>query len=382
MDSGSYSSMGVLALDIPNYSSINSSYGFEYGKKMLVYIAETLANVFGKTSIFRTWDAEFVVLFPNTIQEVFNGRCARLRTIIQRRYPRQVRIGCLWAEGVFSARHMVKEAQSIMHNENVKEPVTERGGALEGLRHKAEVSQKDFVPYFQPKVDMRDGSLTGAEALVRRIGINGSILLPDGFIEKMEQDGTIRKLDLLMLELVLRQLSEWRDKGYPPIRVSINISRVTLFHSTTFASVLAIQSRYPEVPAEQIELEITETAGDIEKATLAEIIERFRQCGIRFELDDFGSGYANLSLLSNVRFHTVKLDRTLVNDIPDNEISSMMAENITQICRNFGMKCIAEGVETQRQAEALLRAGCVYGQGYYYAKPMPARMFEKKYFDA
>ena len=382
MDSGSYSSMGVLALDIPNYSSINSSYGFEYGKKMLVYIAETLANVFGKTSIFRTWDAEFVVLFPNTIQEVFNGRCARLRTIIQRRYPRQVRIGCVWAEGVFSARHMVKEAQSIMHNENVKEPVTERGGALEGLRHKAEVSQKDFVPYFQPKVDMRDGSLTGAEALVRRIGINGSILLPDGFIEKMEQDGTIRKLDLLMLELVLRQLSEWRDKGYPPIRVSINISRVTLFHSTTFASVLAIQSRYPEVPAEQIELEITETAGDIEKATLAEIIERFRQCGIRFELDDFGSGYANLSLLSNVRFHTVKLDRTLVNDIPDNEISSMMAENITQICRNFGMKCIAEGVETQRQAEALLRAGCVYGQGYYYAKPMPARMFEKKYFDA
>lgn len=382
MDSDSYSSMGVLSLDIPHYSVINSSYGFEYGKKMLIYIAETLENVFGRTYIFRTWDAEFVVLFPNTIQEVFTGRCTRLRTMIQRRYPRQVRISYVWAEGVFSARHMVKEAQAIMRNENVKDPSGGRNEFQDVSRSQNDEIRKNFVPYFQPKVDMRDGSLIGVEALARKIGNDGSIIPPGRFIERMEENGTVRELDLFMLEGVLRQLCEWKEKEYPPIRVSLNISRVTLFNSSALASVLAIQSRYPEIPADQIELEITETAGDMEKATLAEVIDSFRQCGIEFELDDFGSGYANISVFSNIRFHTVKLDRVIVNDLPDNEISSMMVENITQICKSFGMQCIAEGVETQQQVAALLKAGCVYGQGFYYAKPLPAREFEKRYFNS
>ena len=117
----------------------------------------------------------------------------------------------------------------------------------------------------------------------------------------------------------------------------------------------------------------------MEKATLAEVVEDFRQCGICFDLDDFGSGYANMSILSNIKFDTVKLDRSLVNDLPENEISIMLVQNIIQICRNFGMECVAEGVETSQQAEALLKAGCVYGQGFYYARPLSAQEFENRY---
>lgn len=380
LDSDTYSSMGVLSLDVPNYSVINSSYGFEYGKKMLIYLANTLQNVFGKSYIFRTWDAEFVVLFPNTIQEVFTGRCTRLRAMIQRRYPRQVRIGYVWAEGIFAARNMVKEAQAIMRSESVKEPPSGRNEFLEENVHAAGITQKTFVPYYQPKVDMRTGEVVGAEALARRISEDGTIISPGQFIGAMEENGSIRELDLFMLEMVLRQLSEWKRQGYMALKVSINISRVTLFNPSALASVLAIQSRYPEIPVSQIELEITETGGSMEKATLAEVIEEFRQCGIGFELDDFGSGWANISLFSNVHFQTVKLDRSLTSDFPSNEISSMMVENITQICRNFDMRCIAEGVETKEQAEALMKAGCVYGQGFYYAKPLPAHEFEKRYF--
>lgn len=378
LDSDAYTSMGALALDIPNYSVINSSYGFEYGRKMLLYIAETLTGVFGNAYIFRTWDAEFVVLFPNTIQEVFTGRCTRLRTMIQRRYPRQVRIGYVWAEGVFSARNMVKEARTIMRSENVREPFPDRSELMEG--HSPEqISKKSFVPYFQPKVDMRTGALTGAEALARKIGENGEIMLPRTFIEPLEESGRIRELDLCMVEMVLQQLSTWKAEGLPPVCVSINISRVTLFNPTTLASILALQSRYPEIPPDQIKLEITETAGDMEKASLAEVVDTFRQCGIQFELDDFGTGYANISVFSNIKFCAVKLDRSLVHDLPDNEISSMMVENLTQICQNIDMKCIAEGVETKRQAEALIKAGCVYGQGFYFAAPMSAHEFEKRY---
>lgn len=226
---------------------------------------------------------------------------------------------------------------------------------------------------------MRDGSLAGAEALARGIDNEGNIITPAQFIEPLENDGSIRDLDLFMLDSVLRQLSEWQMKGMPLVKVSINISRITLFNPTILASVLAIQSRYPNIPPDQIELEITETGGDMEKATLACIVDNFRECGLKFELDDFGTGYANMTVFSNIKFETIKLDRTLVDDLPGNEISSVLVENITKICENFGMQCVAEGVETRQQEAALLRAGCIYGQGFYYAKHLPPDEFEQRY---
>ena len=382
LDSDLYSSMGALSLDIPNFSMLNSTLGFEYGRKMLIYISDALINIFRNAYVFRTWDAEFVVLYPNTIQEVFNGRCARLRTMIQRRYPRQARIGSVWSDGIFSARNLVREAQAVMRSEDVREHVQDQVKIMEAAapeKPKTSFDKQRFVPYFQPKVDMRDGSLAGAEALARGIDREGNIVPPAQFIEALEKDGSIRDLDLFMLDSVLRQLSEWQEKGLPVITVSINISRVTLFNPTILASILAIQSRYPNIPPDQIELEITETGGDMEKATLACIVDNFRECGLKFELDDFGTGYANMTVFSNIKFDTIKLDRTLVGDLPGNEISSILVENITKICENFGMKCIAEGVETQQQEMALLKAGCVYGQGFYYAKPLPADEFEQRY---
>ena len=241
------------------------------------------------------------------------------------------------------------------------------------------LDQNSFVPYFQPKIDMRDGSLVGAEALVRGIDKEGNIIPPQRFIGELEKDGSIRELDLLMLENILRQLSEWKKRGLELCKVSVNISRVTLFNSSALASVLAIQSRYPDIAPELIELEITETAGDMEKASLAYIVDSFRECGVQFELDDFGAGYANLSIFGSIKFSTVKLDRSLVNDLPGNEISSMLVEKITQVCRNFDIQCVAEGVETVQQEETLLKAGCLYGQGYYYARPMSAYDFEMRY---
>lgn len=381
LDSDVYSSMGAVSVDIPNFSAINSSFGFEYGRKLLQYIAETLMNIFRKSFIFRTWDAEFVVLFPNTIQEVFNGRCERLRAMIQRRYPRQARIGAVWSDGIFSAKNLVREAQALMRSECVKEnPGNEAKHPESSVRTSlTQFSQQRFIPYFQPKVDMRTGDIIGAEALARCVDNDGNIMQPAQFIDALEKDGSIRDLDLFMLENVLRQLSEWKKKGIPLIKVSINISRISLFNPTILASVLAIQSRYQDIPADQIELEITETAGDMEKATLACIVDNFRECGVKFELDDFGSGYANISIFSNIKFETIKLDRSLVNDLPGNEISHMLVEKIAQICHNFGMKCIAEGVENAQQEEALLKAGCSYGQGFYYAKPLPAAEFERRY---
>lgn len=381
LNSDSYTSMGAVAMDVPYFTDLNNRFGFEYGKRLLLYLSEMLAKIFGRAYIFRTWDTEFVVLFPNTTQEVFGARCNRLRTVIQRRYPRKVRMGYVWAEGIFSASNMVREAQKIMINDkNGLEADDWTANADEGLTlEDQEYANTRFVPYFQPKIDMRSGQMTGAEALARGVDPDGTILVPAQFIEELEHTGSVRELDLFMLEAVMKQLSDWKGRGIPLPKVSINISRITLFNPMALASVLAIQSRYPEIPADQIELEITETAGDMENATLAQIVRDFEHCGILFELDDFGTGYANMSVLSNIQFSTVKLDRSLVNDLPGNEISGMLVQNITEICKNFHMKCVAEGVETVQQRDALLAAGCIYGQGYYYARPLSSQEFEKQY---
>lgn len=374
------SSMGALTLDIPNFSVLNGSFGFLYGRNLLKFITEALTDIFGGGHIYRIWDTEFAVLLPDTVQNVFLARCIRLRTRLQRLYPDQIRIGYTWSDGVFSARNLVREAQAIMKCEKVARAAD--GNRLSREQWFAEdgvVPIKKYIPYFQPKVDMRDGKVIGAEALARGLDENGGVVTPDHFIEPLEKNGGIRELDFYMLESVLRQMQDWEERGYSPLKVSVNISRRTLFDPTALASVLAIESRYPEDLAQRVDLEITETAGDVQRATLAEIVNRFREFGVEFELDDFGSHYANMSIFSSIRFSTIKLDRSLIMDLPGNDISRMMVENIAHICRIFGMSCVAEGVETQQQQAALLKAGCVYGQGYFYAKPMPSWKFEEKY---
>lgn len=369
-------------LDVPNYSAINSASGFEYGSQMLIYIMKTLEEIFGDKYLFRMWDAEFAVLLPDTTQNIFTARCVRLRTRVQRRYPGQIRIGYTWSDGIFSARNLVREAQSIMKCETISQ--TWKKNTLTDIQNgilESETSPiKKYIPYYQPKIDMRDGSLMGAEVLARGIDADGNVIAPARFIESMEKNGGIRELDFFMLENAYRQLSEWKNKGYPSIVVSVNMSRKTLFNPAALASVLAIQSRYPEISPEQIELEITETAGVVEKATLSDTVGHFQQFDIQFSLDDFGSHYANIAIFSNIKFHSVKLDRSLINDLPGNDISKMVVENIANICTNFDILCVAEGVETKQQEQELLKVGCICGQGYYYSRPVPSWKFEEKYF--
>lgn len=174
-------------------------------------------------------------------------------------------------------------------------------------------------------------------------------------------------------------MSQWRQKGFRPVPISTNFSRTTLLNPSALASVLAILSRYPEVPQGQVELEITETAGDFENNTLASLIDRFRSFGLPFSLDDFGSHYSNMSMLASIHFHSVKLDRSMIRGIGDNPVSRMMVQDIVRICESCGMLCVAEGVETEAQANALLQAGCHLAQGYYFGRPMPVQEFEEKY---
>ena len=209
--------MGALAVDVPELSALNSTKGFSYGKKLLSYITETLDNTFGISSVYRTWDNEFVVLFPDIIQDIFTARCIRVRALMQKRYSGKIRVGYTWAKGVFSAKGLVEEACLIMRCETVER--SESFGTENAAGNLASGAgewnpAERYVPYFQPKVDMRDGSLIGAEALVRGMDQDGKLIMPGRFIESLEQNGKIRELDFFMLESVLKQLAEWRWRVY------------------------------------------------------------------------------------------------------------------------------------------------------------------------
>ena len=382
LDSKRYSSMGVVCLDIPNLSAINGSLGFEYGSRLLWFTSKTLADLFGAGWLFRTWDAEFVALSPNTTRQAFLNKCALLRSQLTRRYPQDLRIGYTWDNADFTAKDLVNEAREIMQQERGFPILTQDGLMREepGFQEVEEAMHGGrFLVYFQPKIEIRTGALYGAEVLVRGMREDGSLVLPGQFIEQLEQTGAIRNLDYFVLDRTLFFLDRWRGEGMGELHVSVNLSRVTLFSPSALASLLAIHSRYPAVPAECIEFEITESAGFFETDKLNCVIDRIRQCGFRVSLDDFGSKYANLPTFTNVKFDTVKLDRRFVTDLADNEVNRMLVRDIVQICASCGMSCVAEGVETQEQVDALEDVGCRFAQGYFYDRPMPAEKFVQKY---
>ena len=377
-----YSSLGVVCLDIPGlslHSGRRSS--FDSGSRMLWYTAHTLEEIFGPALLFRTREAEFTVFYPNTTREVFLACCGRLRSILQRRYPRQMRIGRAWAEGEFAGRQLVKKAQASMHLEIVlSEGDGEQASGIEDRSSVGEaVRDGGFTVYYQPKIDIRTGALSGAEALVRGVGEDGVIIPPSQFIPYLEDAGSIRELDLFVLEQSLAHADRWRASGLGILPVSVNLSRTTLAHPATLAAVLAIQSRYPDLPGTALELEITERGDRLGTSELRHYVERFRSCGLRMSLDDFGSQYANLSLFATAKFETVKLDKSLIDNLGGNLISRMLVRDLVEICQTCGMTCVAEGVETQEQIAALLEMGGVYAQGFYYDCPLPPDAFERKY---
>ena len=380
LNSDVYNSMGVVCLDIPGIASMNVSLGFEYVSKFLRYISKNIVDIFGPKLVFRTWEAEFVAFCPNLTNQVFQGRCSRLNSIIQRRYPKETRIGTAWAEGTFTGRQLVERARSNMRsNRSWPSMISSYGGKMPSQSFEGPVSEQRFKVYFQPKVDIRSGALIGAEALVRGVDEKGNVIAPGDFISFLEDRGGIKDLDMFVLDKSLEQMDKWRKQGLGIVPTSVNLSRVTLFHPSTMASILAIQSRYPHLPSQALELEITESVGGIDSSDLKRVVDNFRSCGLRLSLDDFGSQYANMSMFTNVKFDVVKLDRSLISELTTNLISRMLIKDIVQICAASGMDCVAEGVEVQEQAQALMELGCTHAQGFFYGKPMPAEQFEQTF---
>ncbi|MBQ7067345.1 MAG: GGDEF domain-containing protein [Lachnospiraceae bacterium] len=239
------------------------------------------------------------------------------------------------------------------------------------------LKREQFEVYYQPKVNINDQAICGCEALVRWYR-NGKMIMPLEFIPVLEREGTICSLDFYVLEKVCKAIKSWTERGLKPVRVSSNFSKVHLKNPSLADKIFSVIERYGVDP-QFIEIELTEMSGYDNYDNLALFIKKMRERGVHTSIDDFGTGYSSLNLLTDLDVDTVKLDKSYSIRLDnEEEKTKILVRNIVNMVHDLGFKVIAEGVETEEQADFLREIGCSTVQGYLYDKPLPLDQLEKR----
>ncbi len=238
------------------------------------------------------------------------------------------------------------------------------------------LARDEFTFYVQPQCDITSGKVVGAESLVRWNHTEKGLIPPGKFIPVLERCGAVYLLDQQVWEKVCRWLRSWIDRGYEPVPISINISRIDIMAMDVPAYLKGLLEKYG-LPARYIKAEITESACTEEDLAINEMVDRLRQEGFLVMMDDFGSGYSSLNMLKSIPVDVLKIDMRFLEITEENEQKGIgILESIVNMARLLGMPIIVEGVETQRQESVLRGMGCRYTQGYYYYRPLPIDQFE------
>lgn len=225
----------------------------------------------------------------------------------------------------------------------------------------------EFQAYFQAKVNMATGELTGFETLCRWIH-NGSFIFPDQFIPVIDRLGLIFDLDIEILRLTCEAIRKWQDMGLSPPVMSVNFSRKDIFVPDVEKEIKRVVDAYGIDP-HLIEIEITESASESEYARIIEFTGILKAMGFCISIDDFGTGYSSLSLIHNINADVLKIDKSFVSSIQKDTKTEVLVESIINIGKRLDMGLVAEGVETKEEGSILLNLGCEIAQGYYYSKP-------------
>lgn len=231
--------------------------------------------------------------------------------------------------------------------------------------------------FFQPKVSLKDYDLIGAEALSRWI-VNGEVIPPDSFIPILEQTTRICELDFYVLDHVCKSIQNWIRHGVKPVKVSVNFSRRHLSNKDLVRDIVQVLDKY-EVPHQYIEIELTETTIDADFEALKQCVYGLREYGIESSVDDFGMGYSSLSLIRDVPFKVLKIDKSFLggkNTEPDGRQRAMM-KHVIGMASDLGMECIAEGVENIEHVQLLKENKCYMAQGFLFNEPVPQEEFEE-----
>jgi diguanylate cyclase (GGDEF)-like protein/PAS domain S-box-containing protein len=388
----------LVMVDLDGFKRINDAMGFPVGDELLVGVAARLREALVETDfVARVGSDEFVlVLAGEQDRKRLSERIQRLAIRLALPYdiktnaehiPLTVSISigiALYPDDGADIQDLLRCAELALNFARTKggktyqffEPALQE--AVEHRRRledelRSAVSSRRLQVYFQPIIDLRQGKLVGAEALLRWFHTRHGPVSPDVFVPLAEEIGLIGEIGLVVLDEACRHAALWRQKGYD-IYVSVNISVRQIPDDLPHETVREALRRH-KLPADAVAIEITEGVlmGNVSVAQAW--IEGLRADGLRVFLDDFGTGYSSLSYLKRFTMDTVKIDKSFIRDMNADNSDRALVDAIITMAASLGMHVVAEGIEDFQQLVLLREMGCHYGQGYYFSRPVAAEDF-------
>ncbi len=386
----------VVSFDIQNFRYLNESYGHMKADELLRIIVKNVEKELSvRESYARIGADRFVALLVDdgrTDERIHHleERIAKAAGEENINYP--IKIKC----GFYELNDRKENIAAMIDKANLaRKSVMPQGkdlfatyedSLMEETRRREFIESKmemaliagEFVPFLQPKWDMKNNHIIAAEALVRWKQNLGEIIPPGEFISIFETNGFIEKIDFYMLEQICKYLRKMLDEGREVYPVSVNQSRYLLHDPNYTFNVQQIMLKY-RIPKSLVELELTETVFFQEKDRMLEVMEELKRMNMDLSIDDFGSGFSSLNILRDMPFDVLKIDKGFLNETNASETGKFILKKIIEMADGLGVRVICEGVETKEQAEMLMEIGCNYAQGYLYSKPIPMGEFIEKY---
>ena len=386
----------IAYLDLDNFQAVNDSFGHQVGDHLVQAVAKRLAGIIGDKDILaRQGGDEFIILgrclddqrcgntFANSLITAFNEPfCIDDHKLF---ITCSIGLCCYPDDGststtllrnadtaLFRAKDIGKNNFQFYTSQLTSNAIQKMEVELD-LRRALTESPEEFVVFYQPQIDLTTGSVCSAEALVRwqqgekRIG-------PDLFIPAAESTGLIIPLGLRVLEQSCIDFLNWRSLGMEIKRVCVNVSMVQLLRSDFYEDVLSILQK-TGMPAAALELEITETSLMKENDQVVTVLTLLQKIGIQVAIDDFGTGYSSLGRLQSLPVDRLKIDQSFMPENADDRNDHALISSVIGLANSLNLEVIAEGVETEYQAELLIRSQCEMAQGYLYSRPLPSSEF-------
>jgi diguanylate cyclase (GGDEF)-like protein len=380
----------MLLIDLDRFKEVNDTLGHDYGDALLVEVAERLSGALRRDdTLARFGGDEFAVLVAGAPDRAAVIELAgRLQEALRRPFALrgvavelEASIGvAFYPEHGRTAGRLLQRADVAMYDAKrgghgiatytaERDPYSaDRLGLLAELRRAIE--HDELVLHYQPKVSLRSGGLTGVEALVRWQHPSRGLLGPHEFVPLAERTGAVHDLTRWVIDHALAQCRAWGERGID-VPVAVNLAAANVVDVTLPDAVAELLERHG-VPAGRLECEISEHTAMADPIRATAVLEGLRELGVGLSLDDFGTGHSSLAYLKRLPLDEVKIDRSFVAGMADDENDAVIVRSTIDLARNLGLRVVAEGVETAEIMDSLAELRCDVAQGYFISRPLPA----------
>ncbi len=392
----------VIYTDIKHFKYINDTYGYKVGNALLKeFVAEFTNNNRLLVGAARVYSDNFVAAnrisadgyTKESFREMIRRRNQEWETKFREKYLNS-RLQFCTGISIVNKNSRSLDAETVVSNANLARKVAKEmeddccvlfdQSMMEGIKREVEITSSipkalangEFKVFFQPKIETDTLHLMGAEALLRWQKPDGSYIYPDEFIPLIERSGQIVDVDYYVYREVFRFIAKRLQEGRKAVPISLNVSRVHLNKMHILEYVKELFEEY-QIPYSMVEFELTESIylDNMERAL--ELIKGLHNMGTKVSMDDFGSGYSSLNLLSKLPIDIIKLDKVFLKEGDLQESDKIIISCVVDMAKKLQIMSLCEGVETMEQSNYLKEVGCQMQQGFYFSRPIPQEVFEK-----